>query len=68
MGLYCRIKGKFGDVTLIGHLPGEKSRFCKFYLKNNGEVGATALTSTKFLLIVEIVEMLAFSLPRVVSK
>ena len=68
MGLCCRIKGKFGDVTLIGHLIGEKSRFCKFYLENNGEVGTTPLTSTKFLQIVEIVEMLEFSLPRVVWK
>ena len=68
MGLCFRIKGKFGDVTLIGHLIGEKSRFCKFYLENNGEVGTTALTPTKFLQIVEIVEMLEFSLPRVVWK
>lgn len=47
MGLYCKIKGKIENLTLVGHLPREISRFCKFYVEYSGELGAT-VRSTKF--------------------
>ena len=47
MGLYCEIKGKIESLTLVGHLPREISRFCKYFLGYNGELDAT-VRSTKF--------------------
>ena len=46
-GLYCEIKGKIEILTLVGHLPREISRFCKYFLEYNVELDAT-VRSTKF--------------------
>ena len=34
MGLYSEIKGKIESLTLVGHLPREISRFCKYFLES----------------------------------
>ena len=44
VGLYCQIKGKIEKLSIVGHLPQEISRFCKFY---NGVINAT-VRMTKF--------------------
>ena len=41
IGLYCQIKGKIEKLSIVGHLPREISRFCKFYLEYNGVINAT---------------------------
>lgn len=47
IGLYCQIKGKIDKLSIVGHLPREISRFCKFYLEYNGVINAT-VRMTKF--------------------
>ena len=48
MGLYCGIKRKIEDLTLIGYHPRETYCFCKFYFEYNGELDGTD-RPTKFL-------------------
>ena len=48
MGLYCGIKGKIEDLTLIGYHPRETYCFCKFYFEYNGELDGID-RPTKFL-------------------
>ena len=47
IGLYCKIKGKIEEQSLIGHLPREISRFCRFFLEYDGLLDA-AVRATKF--------------------
>ena len=44
MGLYCQMKE---SLTLVGHLPREISRLCKYFLEYNSEPDAT-VRSEKF--------------------
>ena len=41
IGLYCKIKGKIEEQSLIGHLPWEILRFCRFFLEYDGLLDAT---------------------------
>ena len=47
MGLFGKIKGKIEIISLVGHLPREISRFCKYFLEYKSELDAT-VRSTKF--------------------
>ena len=47
IGLFCEIKGKIEKLSLVGHLPREISRFCKFFLEYDGFLDAT-VRMTKF--------------------
>ena len=47
MGLYCEIKGKIESLTLVGHLPREISRFCKYFLEYNAELDANKQSSVE---------------------
>ena len=40
------IKGKIECLTLVGHLPREISRFCKYFLDNNSELDVVSPTKS----------------------
>ena len=40
IGLYTKIRGKITTMSLVGHLPREISRFCKFYIEYGGNITA----------------------------
>ena len=46
-GIYVEIRGKISGKCLVGHIPREISRFCKFFLDYGGQIHAT-VTSSKF--------------------
>ena len=48
MGLYCEIKRKIDSLTLVGYLPREIPRFCKYFLEYNGELDATVLNKVHY--------------------
>ena len=47
MAIYAHIKGRIYNKSIIGHMPREISRFCKFYIDYGGKLEAT-VTSVDF--------------------
>lgn len=45
IGLYTNIRGKIETMSLVGHLPREVSRFCKFYFDYGGKMTAIVRAS-----------------------
>lgn len=41
IGLFTKIRGKIEPLSLVGHLPREISRFCKFFFEYGGNIEAT---------------------------
>lgn len=40
IGLFTKIRGKIEPLSLVGHLPREISRFCKFFIEYGGNIEA----------------------------